>query len=90
MEKIGIFFGLDCFGESMIRLAMTKIVNFTHPLAPSAREGEILKTIEVMAVWLCTALNPLQGNKTWCLLTKQGISRRVNCIPQNKLKIKRL
>ena len=43
-------------------------------------------TIEVMAVWLCTAFCPLQGNKTWSLLTKQGVRRRVNCIPQNKLK----
>ena len=30
-------------------------------------------TIELMAVWLCTAFSPLQGNKTWSLLTKQGI-----------------
>ena len=42
-------------------------------------------TIEVMAVWLCTAFCPLLGNRTCGPLTTQGGNRRVNCIPQNKL-----
>ena len=42
-------------------------------------------TIEVMAVWLCTAIFPLLGNKTNGLLTTQGGNRRVNRIPQDKL-----
>ena len=42
-------------------------------------------SIEVMAVWLCTAFFPLLGNRTCGPLTKQGGNRRVNRIPQNKL-----
>ena len=42
-------------------------------------------SIEVMAVWLCTAFCPLLGNRTCGPLTKQGEKRRVNRIPQDKL-----
>ena len=75
--RAGFIFFVDCHDFALQNLAMTDFLDSWLKVT----------TIEVMAVWLCTAIFPLLGNKSNGLLTKQGGNRRVNRIPQDKLPI---